>query len=214
MAKKIIDHHASIVIVYAGDNFLFNGYDSGYPRKEWVGFLNPLGGNYENGDVSPFSLLEREVREEMSDEEKKFGNFATQEADILKQAILRNIQPYRDFVIVDPIIEKNKNSTKEQRSAIISFYYSPVSKELIDNAKEVLNSGRRLVSEGDGGNIVSIDEILSGKKYLAWSNPFMMKYFLGKNIPYSREGEAEPIGMPRHSLSDYLSDFEYLKKLS
>jgi hypothetical protein len=217
MAKRIIDHHSSIVIVHdVGDKYFFNGYDSGYPRKEWVGFLNPLGGNYENGDVSPFSLLKREVNEEMTDPEKKFENFAAEEAEILKNNILMpiHIRPYQDFVIVDPIIEKNKTFSKEQRSAIVSLYYSIVPRDLIDNATEVLKSGKRLTSEGDGGNVISLDEILSGKRYLPWSNPFMMKYFWGKKVPYTREGEAEPIGMPRNSLSDYLPDFEYLKPIT
>jgi hypothetical protein len=215
MTKRTVDHHASIVIVYSGDRFFFNGYDSGYPTKEWIGFLNPLGGNYEHGDISPLFSLEREVSEEMTDKEKRFKNFATQEAEILKNHILIHVTPYQDFVILNPIVEKNKSDSREKKSAIVSFYYSVIPKDLIDNAAEVLKSGKRLVSEGDGGSVVSLDDILSGKRYLAWANPFMIKYFLNNNsVPYLREGEAEPIGKPRPSFSDYLSDFEYLKKLS
>jgi hypothetical protein len=214
MAKRTVDHHASIVVVQSGDKFFFNGYDSGYPTKEWVGFLNPLGGNYTKGDLSPLSLLEREVEEEMTDPGKSFENFAAREAEILKNHILIHVTPYKDFVIVNPIIEKNKNDSRDKKSAIVSFYYSLIPKNLINNAAEVLKSGKRLVSEGDGGSVVSIDEILSGKRYLAWANPFMMKDFLGKNIPYLRAGEAEPIGIPRPKFSDYLSDFEYLKPIA
>jgi hypothetical protein len=215
MTKRIIDHHSSIVIVQSEDEkkFFFNGYDEGYPRPEWRGFLNPLGGNYENRDVSPLSLLEREVNEEMSDEEKKFPTFASNEALVLKNYILRNLQSYQDFVIVDPIIEKNKNCTAEQRSAIVSFYHSIIPISLIEEAAEVLKSGKRLVSEGDGGNVVSMYDILSGKRLMPWSNPFMMKHFLGKEIPYSRLGKAEPIGLPREKLQDYLSDFEYIQPI-
>ena len=211
---RTIDHHASIVIVRAGDLFFFNGYDSGYPRPEWRGFLNPLGGNHEPEDLSPYSLLEREVREEMSDPQKKFKNFACDEAEILKQSALKNVRAYQDFVIVDPIIEKNKDFSKEQRSAIVSFYEAEVPLNQIERAIEALSAGKRLVSEGDGGNVVSLDELISGAKLLAWTNPFMMLHYLGQPVPYLRRGEAEPIGMPRQTLGDYLHDFNYLNPVS
>ena len=212
MPRRIIDHHASIVIVKADNLFFFNGYDLGYPRPEWVGCLSPLGGNYEKGDVSPLALLQREIIEEMTDEEKKFGNFDSAGAEVLKENILKNIQPYQDFVIVDPVIEKTKNFTREQRSAIISFYEAVVPKSLLEATRRLLGKeGKRVISEGDGGSVVDIDYLLSGKRYLAWSNPFMMSHYLGKMVPCSREGEAEPIGLPRESLEKYLSDFEYIK---
>lgn len=209
--KRTIDHHASIVIVRAGDLFFFNGYDAGYPRAEWRGCLNPLGGNHEPQDSSPFSLLEREVKEEMTDDEKKFPNFEYEAAKDLRQAIMASVRAYQDFLIVDPIIEKNKNLSRDERSLIASFYEALVDRELILDARALLANGKRVVSEGDGGNVVSIDDIFSGRKHLAWSSPFMMSHYLGRPVPYLRLGEAEAIGMPRQTLGDYTSDFDYIK---
>ena len=209
--KRTIDHHASIAIVRAGDLFFFNGYDSGYPRKEWVGCLNPLGGNYETGDVSPLSLLEREVNEEMTDFEGKFPNFAYEEAESLRQFLLNNLRAYQDFVIVDPVIEKNKHLSRDERSAIVSFYEVEVPEELIGSIGEALRAGKRLVSEGDGGSVVSVEDLVSGTRHLAWANPFMMAHYLKEPVPFLRDGEAEPIGMPRQTLTDYIPDFNYLK---
>ena len=183
MPKRTIDHHASIVIVKAENLFFFNGYDSGYPRAEWRGCLNPLGGNHELGDISPLSILEREVNEEMTNPNNKYPNFAEHEAEALRHAIRQSTLPYQDFLVVDPIIEKNKHLSKEGRSAIVSFYEANVPIQFIDEAYKALKSGKRLVSEGDGGNIVSIDDLTSGRRYLAWSNPLMMAHFLKKEIP-------------------------------
>lgn len=211
--KKTIDHHASILIVRAGDLFFFNGYDQGYPRKEWVGCLNPLGGNYEACDVSPFSLLEREIFEEMTDPQEKFPNFAHNEAEALRNFSLKYARAYQDFIIVDPVIEKNKNLTREQRSAIVSFYYAEVPEELIRSAGEALREGKRVVSEGDGGSVVSLQDLVSGARNLAWANPFMMSCYLEMPIPFLREGSAESIGGPRQTLADYLCDFDYIKPI-
>ena len=213
MPKRTVNHHASIVVVRAEDSFFFNGYDAGYPRKEWVGCLNPLGGNHELGDVSPYSLLEREVREELTDPERKFENFAEPEARALREAVMANAAPYQDFVVFDPIIEKNKSLSREQRSAIVSLYTSNISLGLMIEAQHALRTGNRLTSEGDGGNVVSFDDLVSGKRHLAWTNPFMMRHYLGRDVPYLREAEAEPIGLPRETLAAYFPDFDYIKPI-
>lgn len=210
---KTVNHHASIVIVYSDkDLYFFNGYDFIYRVSEFKGMLNPLGGSHNFEDKNPILLLEREVNEELSDPDNELANFSKEEASLLKEEIYRNCSPCQDFYSLHPFVEADKNRSKEERRAIVSLYDSKIPLELMIMLKIALEKGGRITSEGDGGSVVSLDDMLSGKRLLAWGNPLIMGYYLNrKDIPNPCPGVIEPIGLPRENFKSYLKDFRYLE---
>ena len=215
-----VDHHSSIVIVGSKTKgyFLLSGYDSTYPGIEFRGALNPIGGNHKTGvDKSPFGILVREVTEEINypleDIEKETLEGYASRSDImnLQGEILDNVGPYRDFLILDPIVERNKDKSEEGRKAIVSCYRSRIDYGLMMGAKRILEKGIKMNCEGVL-NVVSENKLINWRM-IAWAAPVMLSHYLGKQLPNPWNSFAVPIGEPRDNLSDYLTDFEYNKPL-
>ena len=66
MEKYKVRDHSSVVILPSqnGNEFVFNVYDATYPRVEFRGAVNLVGGNLDPTDSSPRQLLERKLNEE------------------------------------------------------------------------------------------------------------------------------------------------------
>ena len=67
-----VNHHSSAVIIESeiGNEFLFSVYDNTYPTKCFRGAINLIGGNYEKEGSSPFFTLIRELRQELSSDQR------------------------------------------------------------------------------------------------------------------------------------------------
>ena len=94
------------------------------------------------------------------------------------------------------------------RESVVSCYGSEIPVELFEMASSHLKAGRKLVSEG----IMYLsrrEELLNGKRFLAWCSPVIFGHFLGENIPNPHHAQAIPIGKIRDSFEKY-GDFSYV----
>ena len=205
-----VDHHASVVIVTDPNRelFIFNGYDDGYPVIPFRGFANFLGGNADKGDISPETILARELGEELAVSRVAGGRDYAPIDDItsLLSGIRSSVKAHADFLVQDPAVRALKPG--RLRESVVSCYGSEIPVELFEMASSHLKAGRKLVSEG----IMYLsrrEELLNGKRFLAWCSPVIFGHFLGENIPNPHHAQAIPIGKIRDSFEKY-GDFSYV----
>ncbi len=224
MEKTKVDHHASIIIIKSEDDrFVLGGYDKGYPWFPNYGQL--IGGNNEVvKDFTPWDILRREVIEEISSVGKKDPSLFAEEVtlDNIRNSILENAQPYADFLVSDPIIEKELNGVKKRslkpgrvRESVISVYESIIPNSTVSTIEKIIKDGKHFVGEYDTSwqGIVNKEDLLAGKPILAWCSPGMMSDYLRSILPNPHNGSVSNIGVIRCSLRDYLDDFDYIDPL-
>ena len=223
--KKLVEVHPSLTIVQDSQKrFLMSVYDSGYRKGKGPYPLtaNVIGGNPDinEDDKSPEEVLIREVKEEFdSDYQIKnpqtnvFGqrvSWAPQkEIAYIRDAILDSIQPFQDFYVRAESFCEGTSTYQ----GLYSYFKSLVPEKVIDLAISNIRRHKSLVTEGLVG-VFTLGELESdSRKELTTAHmtaPALNQLF-DADIPYPPQLKAEPIGIPRNSFQDYLSDFEYSK---
>jgi hypothetical protein len=208
--KRPSDHHSSIVIITepTGKFLMTGGYDEGYKHTQWHNTANPLGGNFERGDVSPRALLDRELGEELSSMGLTEGFARAEFIDTLRRRILAEVTPHSDFYIRDP--RPPTVPADAMITSVVSSYFAILPTDLLLEAREWLRLGRRISREGLI-NVLDVGEVLAGRPLFAWSSPVMVGHFLDRNVPNPYCAHAEAIGKPRDNFQAYLEDFTYRK---
>ncbi len=224
MPKQKLDAHPSVVVVREFNEFLFSVYDQGYPRKAYRLSANNMGGNPEPYDVSPERTLIKEIAEEFDPNhpvEKTFVGKVDWASDedirFIRNGLFSGLRPLQDFFVQqkEPIEGGNKPYT-----AIYSAFYSEVPFFIIEKVRENLRNGKNIPTEGLVG-VFTLEDLANsprGEFSTAHITAHILNWKYGSKIPHPKQLTAEPIGLPRKSYKDYLSDFEYdnenLKKAS
>jgi len=219
-----VHHHASVIIVYNSDILLSNIYDNTYPRESCRGRINLLGGSQNRSDKSPKDLLERELGEEFRicvedpgayDKDyagtvgagsgaPKVEKFATQkDIELVKSEILSKACPYQDFLAHIPQFKNLPG-----HNVMYSVYAAESSPQVLECVQRNLSLERSLVSEGFL-RLSHLEELTSGRVLTAWISGLILEDFFKRNMPNPDGFSAERIGMPRPSLQDYFSEFNY-----
>jgi hypothetical protein len=224
MSQQKLDAHPSIVVVRSLNEFLFSVYDEGYPRRAYRLSANNIGGNPEPYSVSPENVLITEISEEFDPnhpiEKAHIGkvDWASEE-DIrfIRSGLLSRITPLQDFFVQQREVIEGGN---KPYTAIYSAFYSEVPLFIIENVKENLKNGKNIPTEGLVGvyTLRQLEDHPRGEFSTAHITAPILNWKFGSKIPHPKQLTAEPIGLPRRSFKDYLSDFEYdnenLKKAS
>lgn len=222
--EKIHHHYAAIMIESRkNDEFLFSVYDNSYPIEVYRGRVNLMGGNANEDDISPLSLLKRELEEEFSTKEgdiqleetikdlvgegknfnREFKTFASSsDMRIIKKAITKDIQPFRDYLVEVPFLN-------HKSLMICSSYLTMLPMEKFELVKENLRKGLRIINEGTA-KVVSINDLISGNILTAWITGIVVGEYKGVRIPSLDGVIATCIGYPRKSFHDYLHEFNYI----
>lgn len=203
-----LENHSSVVIITDTNRklFLFSGYDEEYPVVQFRGLAHLLGGHSDIKDISPYHTLCRELIEEISVDINQREKFAPeQDLSLLVNEILSISKPYADFLVYSPLDHPLKPNGL--RNSLMSCYVSEISEKSFEMARTHLSNGKRMVSEGVM-HYATRDQIVSGKKKLAWSSPAILRKFLDVQIPNPLESQAINIGKVRNSMEEY-SEFLY-----
>ncbi len=224
MIRDIL-HHVSLLIIESSDKkeFLIGVYDNTYPLEVFRKRVNLIGGNQHPEDQSPSEILEREIREEFcihTTEEKNIeeaiertsgpgagahipSNYASlEDIEKIRDAIITLYKPYADFLINVPYL-KNK---PPETSAIYSVYTADLPREIFECAKNNLNNGKSIKSEGFA-MIISLEDLKNGKPLSAGATPFVLSNYLKTEIPDPYGLHGVFLGKPRATLRDYESEF-------
>ncbi len=219
-----VSHHSSVVIIESenGNEFLVSIYDDTYTPKCFRGAINFLGGNHKSGDKSPFSILIRELKEELSinqdyiaqesnledllfrEKPQEINSFAPEnDIEIIKSEIIANIIPYKDYLLNFPSFEGRKPF-----SALTSAFISRTKQDIFELAKNNIRIGKSIKNEGLA-NICNIEEIIAGRYLCAWATGCALADYKNTNIPNPYNILAISIGQPKNSMKEYLSEFKY-----
>lgn len=224
--KQRVHHHSSNVIIQNGDSleFMFQVYDSTYPRIPFRMQVQLIGGNYQAGDCSPLELFKREICEEFSQDvaDHRAGvekslinvlgegpgaqptvNFAplVDITTVRKEILLA--QPYQDFVYSVPELAGRLGFT-----GVTSIYHTSLNPETFERVRANIAKGLNIKNEG-AASIASVDDIQSGRTKCAWYSAEVLGRFLGMDLPQLHGIRIEPIGLPQDSWESYLDRFEY-----
>ena len=218
MEKKVLNHHASTVLVKCNETkeFLFGKYDSGYPgkNKHWIGRVKFIGGNYfcgRDNDSSPKETILREIEEEFSGKKAIEGMASSQEhffasqndIKIVREALL-NLEPLQDYFLHQP-------GLKPIEYAIQSVYLVSFSKRVMEIVKKNINEGKSLTNEGNLA-VHNLEEIISGNLLTHGITGLVIGH-TEKIIPrhcFEDSFTFAPLNKPRETYSMYLDDFEYV----
>jgi len=209
-----VNHHCSVVVIRSnvnGDNrFLFSKYTPGYPAEVFVGAANPIGGNHESVDRSPWGILEREVTEEVAVKQGEEQNFAPENLILnLRREILQNAKPWGDFLVKDPPYARDRPAV----DALVSMYESNIPSDLLWEVAKVIPKGKRIVTEGVAC-ICTPEDLVTGKIRLANVAPAILTPYFGVALPNPHMAVAFSLRTPiRDTLAQYLVDFDYKKKV-
>ncbi|HPD81649.1 MAG TPA: hypothetical protein PK357_00945 [Candidatus Pacearchaeota archaeon] len=225
--KTKVHNHASILLAYLDEKVVSNIYDDTYPKEIWRGRINLIGGGQNPGDISPRSLLEREIneefaisKEEIKEYDKNFkdlvgeGNgapgidlFASKkEIDFVNNFLLNNIKPWKDFLITFPPYKSNPSF-----NIMFSSYFCNLSKEIMDCFYENLSKKKSLVSEGFL-KITPLSDISSGKVLTAWATGVVIEDFFNINVPNPEKIFFQKLTVPKSSMRDYFKEYNYFLK--
>jgi len=222
-----ISRHCSAVIVKSSDNnlFLFSQYDHTYPFKDFRGYINLIGGGRDiKKDNSPRETLEREINEEFSNiidentdnflyslvgeyhNSAKIKQFSkTKEIFFIRDSILEEISPYKDFLIKIPPMGKLKTPF----FVIHSVFVSTISPDIFQEVYKNNNRKRRVVNEGLI-KIINKKDLINGKFKTIFGVSYIMADFLEKKVPLSIEIFTVPIGLTKNSFKEYEKNFIYI----
>ncbi len=215
----MLNHQASTVLVECPETReLFLGqYDPGYPgNQRWIGRVKLLGGNYFAGkdqDASPRETVMREIAEEFSGAQAgedeiagKVASFASKEdIDYIRNALL-NSSPEMDYFLHQPSIKEGKPDVY----AIQSVFRASVPKEFMERVKKNNAEGKNVINEGLAV-VKTLDDLAQGNLMAQGVTGLIISHLSNTFIPHDlyEAFTFAPIGKPRASYADYLSDFEY-----
>lgn len=214
MAKKQVDYHPSVLIaqVDTTGELLMSGYDGGYPTEVYRGAANLIGGNPSEGDRSPLEVLRRELAEELdpkSAQDPKPNVQWASEADIalIRDSLLNGMVGFADFYVLAAHL---KGDQRIPYNAIFSAFFSLVSQEVIECARDNISTGKRIVSEGTLG-VYTLDELASrGEHGCAHGTPMILEERFRVKIPRPQGFSAERLRTPiRDSFEEYHAEFDY-----
>lgn len=192
-----------IIISPSADEFLFSMYDQTHPKEKFRGRLNLFGGNYEEGDQSPWGLFSREVTEEFSYRNERL--FASEEdINAIRHEILGRAIPYKDFYV-------SYDNVDSGSVLIYGVFLSRINQDVFELAKSNINSGKKIVCEGDA-RVVGLDDLVSKKFLLIPPAQKVMEEFIGTKISSLEGLNVGCIGKPRDSFTDYLSEFKVCER--
>ena len=223
--KERIYSHASIAVVFSKQSgeFLFDQYTDTYTIVNWRGRINLIGGNQSPEDYSPRGIWEREILEEFCfpefSEAVDIPEAPFNERALIAKTLIANATPYKDFLVKIPEVMEFRNNKLQKRGPIVKIntvYETYLDEDIFECVRRNLKEGRRLRSEG-GSVLKHIDELTTGRIPPASATGIIMKDYLNLrhlNMPNPEKISALPIGSPRETLNDYLSDFEYEKPFS
>ncbi len=221
-----IRHHVGVVIIEAEKTgeFLVSRYDETYPTKCFRGAINLIGGNHEKKDKSPLEILLREINQELSSNQEyindrkaslkdvigdwqppqEIKSFAS-EGDILliKNEIISNIVPYRDYLCSFPSFEK-----RAEFDALQSVFVSKIKQNIFELVRRNLNEDKNIKNEGFA-TICNLKDIREGRILCAWAVPCILSDYKNVVIPNPYNVKIKHIGKPRNSILDYTNEFEY-----
>ena len=151
---KVFTHAGNVLIQAQETNeILTNVYDSGYPFVTWHNCINFIGGAKGKEDKSPISIITREFEEEFSLGPNemdatlvaaagsgwslpKVGKMASkQDIDNVRNSILSQIQPYKDFLVETRGIEK-LDGNKYDQVALFSVFVSQIPQDIFEIQEE------------------------------------------------------------------------------
>lgn len=225
--EQKVHNHASVVLVHSGDKIFSNIYDNTYPKEIYRGRLNLIGGGQSPGEKSPRGLLEREITEEFQKDLEDNGDYDANFAEVIgegvgaqkasdfapigdinfvRKNILSGIKPYNDFFVTIPAYKD-----KPEFNVIFSTYISEINKDLMNLIQKNLDVGKSLVSEGTL-TINPLNDIVSGKELTAWATGHILGDYFNKEIPNPEKVIVRELGVPRKSMEDYFSEFDYFIK--
>lgn len=210
MIKIKIRHYASATIIESTktNEFLFNEYNKTYRVKCLRGKLNLIGGNYEIGDNSPLDILKREIAEEFSMTKQEKNLFAlNRDIIFIRNSILRNITPYKDYLLTVPPIEGTTYK------ALYSIFISKIPQDIFECARRNILNKKRIINEGLA-TICNTPDLVVGKLLTAWATGFVIGDYKNVTMPNSQGSitEISILDKPKKSFKKYLNKFEYIKK--
>ena len=199
--KYEIIENSSMIIVQRGSSkegpFLCSEYDSTYPRPAYRGRVNLLGGAQEfeiiktpGGkrlrvslkDINPAGTMRREIAEEVKNVGNKKGFTRNSTISGLRKEMQRNLKDYADYFAVTPVPPRTDGSGRFDYVSIDSAFVSEINPELFDEIQYVIKRGKRIVSEGNLA-VVSLDELMSGKRLFAWDSGIILGDYIGTSLP-------------------------------
>jgi len=176
-----------------------------YPTEEELIFW----GAQEEGDYGPMDTLVREIKEEFSLVLGQENLFAPDDfIDDLKLEILKNYKIYGDFL---SIINTTRKGKPRIYTSIDSAYKISLNKELFKDAEKYLNSGKKIINEGNL-TISSLDNIVGGNPLCAWSTGEIISDMFDVPIPNPENNLIIPLSKNiKSSYADYRKDFSFKK---
>jgi hypothetical protein len=227
MSKISVNHHAGNIMVESEreGEFLCNIYDDTHPIPLCRGKLNFLGGGKSREDISPILTVRREINEEFSLSQNESLDEATlqdsgrtydlpqiqkmassSDIEFVKRSILENIVPYQDFLVDFKPIEGGP--VLKVPRAIFSVFHSQIPEEIFEIARRNLSSNKSLVNDGFL-RIVNAKELVTGNPLTSWGVGRIFENYLGKTLPNLENMTAKPLGIPKESYREYLTEFDY-----
>jgi 8-oxo-dGTP pyrophosphatase MutT (NUDIX family) len=223
-----VHHHCSTVIIESAKEgeLLMSEYDDTHPRPSFRGKVNFIGGNHHEGDYSPRTLLEREIREELNAEPCPEGKMITDKtllgaglkgmsamavgnlapaSDIttIRDSVLRNARPYADYLVDIPALDGAM-----RYHAVQSVFLSVTEESVFELVRKNHSNGLSVKNEGLS-RTVHLDELVCGKILTASAAGPIIGDYKGVFIPSPEGFEITKIGSPRKSFSEYFNDFSY-----
>lgn len=199
--KYEIIENSSMMIVQRRSSkegpFLCSEYDSTYPRPAYRGRVNLLGGAQEFEiiktpedkklrvgliDQNPYETMRREIDEEVRNPKNEKGFARHSLICDLRKEMQRNLKDYADYFAVTPVPPRTDGSGRFDYVSIDSAFVSEINPELFDEIQYAIKRGKRIVSEGNLA-VVSLDELMSGKRLFAWDSGIILGDYIGTSLP-------------------------------
>lgn len=218
MEKIRIEGHPSMVIVYPDDSedeVILGGYDGGYRRLAYKSRPNLLGGNpFEKDRIKgPKDVLIRELTEELDKGEeldwkgRKIVWASKQEIDAIRNSIIKNINPYSDFLYEAVPLE---GAIKEKITAIYSVFISRIPREIVEIIRLNFKEGKKMTTEGFLGIYFLRSLALAGEYSTANATGKILSDYFKVLISSPDEIKITKLATPiREKFKDYLSDYDY-----
>lgn len=201
--KQKVRNHASVAVVLSerSGEFLFDRYTDTYRIPVWRGCINLIGGNQSFEDSSPRDIWEREVREEFYEP--------------IAMNLIANAKPYKDFLVTVPEVMEVRNRRIEKRvglAVVNTVFETFLDQEIFERIRNQLEAGKKIKKEG-ASVIKSLDDLDHEGIQFASATGLIMKDYLDRldmKVSTAIQGVVvTPLGIPKSSLNEYLSDFEY-----
>ena len=126
--------------------------------------------------------------------------------DELKEEILKTVKGYKDYLVE---IDKDHVKTDKDLVFILSIYLARINRELFDEIKLEIESGKQIINEG-GSAVATPEELASGKVRGSWGYSTIVGDMIGIKVPEYGFIRVTSLGSaPRNFFAEYKSDFLY-----